>query len=395
MQCPQCGAEVQSADTSCSVCSASLIPEGEITDITSPIPPAQDSQKIALTPSPAAPPRHVENKRMKVVYALLTLVLLTALITATATYLKASGSTRLTHSDPTPGMTAFSSTTSTAAPASSATPASTTTTPVSTTTAGAPTTATSSPAPTGAPATATSSPAPTSGSSGFAVINAIMTASPSNFDGNCAASTDIVFTETFTVNTAPVHQANQITFHWLRSDGTREQDNYAVFHGSTTQMFQSDWSMPSSNAGTAFWAELVVTAPNSLVSNKANFIFHCTNPEIEPGLISNTDSPAVYDCSQSSVTVTFTGQVGLFDNPADDPAGVTYSYTWTSRDSNYGITSPSPVTVYMPPGTLTSTVSISFTVKKSDSNHIYGEAFSVYSNSALVISWEAYFPVNC
>jgi hypothetical protein len=74
---------------------------------------------------------------------------------------------------------------------------------------------------------------------------------------------------TFTGTILTNGQPGQVTYEWQRSDGTTSQpESISIPQGTSTVSVRTKWG-PSKPGG--YWAELVVTAPQSTASNKAPF----------------------------------------------------------------------------------------------------------------------------
>lgn len=200
----------------------------------------------------------------------------------------------------------------------------------------------------------------------------------------------------------PASLSEQVTLHYLFSDGTRSPDTQQDFYGvqsSSTRQFGYSWTLPANRAGHPYWVQVVVTSPNYVTSSKVNYVFHCPNNPLQYAGLTLTDSPTTYDCTQSSINVTFNAQEILFDNPPDlNPNGYTFYYFWTVTAPSSAYGSPQAVQTSVPTGALTWSHSFTLTIKKSAGNGTY-QAFLHLSTTSTGVpdgaNLSVAFGVNC
>lgn len=367
MKCPSCGAEADVTEISCPLCHTSLIPTEELPDRTAL--PRSAAQSLASGRSLAAFSRRPTGKT--ILSTLIALILVLTLVSATALYLHASSTPRSTHTSPMSGRVAAANATSTVA---STSPPDHTATPRP---GASPTPDQGNrPGSGGTNPPGSQGPTPPPGS-GFTANQVSVVVHSHDDTTDCPTNVDMVFTAWLTVtlpmNSNSVPLPEDATAHLLYSDGRQSPDIDVPFHdGNATQQFVSERLIPANQAGHSFWAQAVITSPNSLSSGKANFTFHCPNIPLQDVGTTVTASTATYDCTQTSITVTVTAHVTLFDNPPDlNPNGYTFYYGWVLSTPKTGFGSPQMVQAHVPVGALTWSNSFSFTINKSDGNGTY------------------------
>ena len=148
-------------------------------------------------------------------------------------------------------------------------------------------TATTAPQPTATPTakatpspTATASPTPTATTTpAFRITSVSAAVSPGTWNYSCGASSasqSFTFTATIHVNSNPNNRT--VTYYWQRSDGaTATPITVTVPPSSTSIAAQGNgWTLFAGVPNGTYWERIVVTAPNSITSNKATFTITCT-----------------------------------------------------------------------------------------------------------------------
>jgi len=110
----------------------------------------------------------------------------------------------------------------------------------------------------------------------------------------------------------------------------------------------------------------------------------CTPPTVTGSNL--TVSPTTYDCTQSQVTFTFNGTISLSSNPS----GVNITYVFARSDG----ATMSPITVSVPAGRTSISVTDTWTLFQGVSNGTYWERVDVSAPNTFS-SNQATFTVNC
>jgi serine/threonine protein kinase len=132
-------------------------------------------------------------------------------------------------------------------------------------------TLTPSPSPTDtATATPTATPIPA-----FKVTGINATVSPGSWNTPCGASQTFTFNATINVNAGPNNRS--VTYYWTRSDGASSPPVTVNVPASSTSIAATTdmWNLFLGVPNGTYWEEVVVTAPNTITSNKATFTINC------------------------------------------------------------------------------------------------------------------------
>ena len=121
----------------------------------------------------------------------------------------------------------------------------------------------------------------------FRVESATLTASRTAYEGGCPVNINFQGQLT-TAGTAP----GEVTYAFARSDNLMSPPQSLNFAATGTQNVSSTWRVESSMNG---WQQLVVSSPNEITSERANFSVRCVTPEANPaeaflGRWSNVDA---------------------------------------------------------------------------------------------------------
>jgi hypothetical protein len=133
-----------------------------------------------------------------------------------------------------------------------------------------------------------------------------------------------------------------VTYYWRSSDGFVSPAKTVWFApGQTSAVVRDTWTLGAANAnGSLRWEQAVVTSPQTLVSNRASFVYTC------PPMIANMYVDAVQtagDCSPGGAGYLVTATITIFA-----PAGGSFTYTW--QDSNGSGTYTVAKTITIAPG---------------------------------------------
>ena len=84
-----------------------------------------------------------------------------------------------------------------------------------------------------------------------------------------------------------------LTYTWLRSDGVNAPENTLEFDEAGTKTVTTSWTLGASgNSYEGYWQQLKVSAPQEVLSNKAEFNLYCTVADSIELISLNPTSPA-------------------------------------------------------------------------------------------------------
>jgi hypothetical protein len=216
----------------------------------------------------------------------------------------------------------------------------------------------------------------------FSVAGIEATVSPATYD--CSqTSVEIHFKAIITL--APGSKGGTITYTWKHPGGASPPKTLSVKAGQTSIAVPDEiWKVDTKETDGSSWGQLVISAPNHIVSNQATFTKSCPF-EVTGAHV--TASPTTYDCNTTSVAVHFKATITL----APGSKGGTITYTWQRSDG----TSSSPQTIPVAAGQ--KSVPVPDDTWKANANHLNDTFWEQVAISApnSITSNQATFTKNC
>ncbi len=150
------------------------------------------------------------------------------------------------------------------------------------------------------------SPSPSPGN-GITVVSqqevgASATVVPPRAAASCAAAAAFTYTGALTVS-----EAGSVSYRWIYSPGT--PGPVQTLQASQAGTYQVPGGVVKASTTGTGWAELQVTSPLSVTSNKASYELSCSAGPVTITLVSRPASPDAVQCGATPPTFTISGQI--------------------------------------------------------------------------------------
>ena len=109
----------------------------------------------------------------------------------------------------------------------------------------------------------------------FAALSASVAVNPSSATCTLGVCTHDIFAFMAAVQVAP-SPGGTITYHWVRSDGATGPDQTLTVPAGASSVPVHDGESWTTTTCGSHWEQLIITAPNSVLSNQATFTLTCS-----------------------------------------------------------------------------------------------------------------------
>jgi hypothetical protein len=109
----------------------------------------------------------------------------------------------------------------------------------------------------------------------FAALSASVAVNPTSATCTLGVCTHDTFAFTGTVNVAP-SPGGTITYHWVRSDGATGPVQTLTVPAGASSVPVNDGESWTTTKCNSQWEQMIITAPNSVLSNQATFTLTCS-----------------------------------------------------------------------------------------------------------------------